>query len=269
VTPPVVLAIGGSDCGGGSGIQADLHTLAALKVYAATVCTGIFSRGSRGGQDVYPLPGTVVSAQLTSVLDDLPVKAVKTGAFASAEACAAVTAKARAGQLPNLVVDPVLDAAPGGRKGVTAALERLLPYALVATPNRDEASALLGWQVATPADMAGAASQLASNGPKFVVITGGDFVSGEEAIDALWVDGSVRFLHAPRLTTRNTNGSGGAFATAVAARLALGDAPGDAFGYAKRFVSRAIADAAGWQLGRGRGPIDHHGWSSPGFGLSR
>lgn len=269
MTPPVVLAIGGSDCGGGSGLQADLHTLAALRVYGATVCTGIFSGGTRGAREVYPLPGTVVSAQLAAVLDDLPVRAVKTGAFASAEACAAVTAKARAGALPNLVVDPVLDAGPGGRKGVTVAVERLLPYALVATPNRDEASALLGWTVATPADMAGAASQLAANGPKFVVVTGGDLVVGDEAIDALWVDGSVRFLHAPRLTTRNTYGTGAAFATAVAARLALGDTAADACAFAKRFVTRAVADASEWRLGRGPGPIDHFGWSSPGLGLGR
>jgi hydroxymethylpyrimidine/phosphomethylpyrimidine kinase len=262
MTPPVVLTIGGSDSMGGSGIQGDLRTLAAQQVYGVSVVTAVFARNTRGTHDVYPIPGNVVASQLGAVLDDVPVAAVKSGTFASAESCAAVAARARAGDLPNLVVDPALNTTAGARKGVLGALERLLPYALVATPDRDEASALLGWQVATPADMAGAASQLASGGPKFVVITGGDFVTGDEAMDAFWVDGSVRMLHAPRLTSRNRYGCGAAFAAAIAGRLAHGDAPVDAVTRAKSFVSRAIADAADWQVGAGQGPIDHFGWST-------
>jgi hydroxymethylpyrimidine/phosphomethylpyrimidine kinase len=262
MTPQVVLTIGGSDSSGGSGIQGDLRTLAALRVYGASVVTSVFARNTRGTQDVYPIPGSVVSTQLDAVLDDIPVAAVKTGAFAAAEACAAVTARARSGVLPNLVVDPVLNARTGGRKGVIGALERLLPYALVATPNREEASELLGWQVVSPADMAGAAGQLASNGPKYVVVTGGDFISRDEAVDAFWVDGSVRMLASPRLTSRNSYGSGAAFAATIAGRLALGDDPTDAVKRAKSFVSRAISDAADWKLGAGRGPIDHFGWSA-------
>jgi hydroxymethylpyrimidine/phosphomethylpyrimidine kinase len=261
VTPPVVLTVGGADSGGGSGVPGDLRTFAALKVYGAAVVTGVYAQNTLGIADVYPIPGNVVSAQLSAVLDDLTVAAVKTGAWASADACAAVTAKARAGALPNLVVDPVLEAATGSRKGVLRALERLLPYALVVTPNREEASELLGWQVATPADMAGAASQLAAGGPKHVVITGGDFITGDEAIDALWGEGAVRMLHAPRIK-RDAYGSGAAFAAAIAGRLALGDGPVEAVTYAKSFVSRAISDASEWRVGGGATPLDQFGWSS-------
>ncbi len=258
----MALTIGGSDSFGGSGIQADLRTLSAMGVYGASVITAVVTQNSRGMSDVYPIPGTVVGAQLSALVEDLRLAAVKTGMFASAEACAAVTAKARDGQLPNLVVDPVLNTAVRSRRAVSTALERLLPFALIATPNREEASALVGWQVATPADMAGAASQLASGGPRYVVVTGGDFVTGDEAIDAVWIDGSVRFLHAPRINSRNTHGSGATFAAAVAGRLALGDSPVAAMTKAKSFVSRAISDAAAWELGAGAGPIDHFGWSS-------
>jgi hydroxymethylpyrimidine kinase/phosphomethylpyrimidine kinase len=262
MTPPVVLTIGGSDSIGGSGVQGDLRTLAALKVYGTCVVTAVFARDTRRTHDVYPIPGTVVAAQLRAVLDDVAVGAVKTGTFASAESCAAVTARARDGDLPNLVIDPALNPLSGSRKGVISALERLLPHALVATPNREEASALLGWSVATVADMAGAASQLAAGGPRYVVVTGGDFVTGDEATDAFWVDGSVRMLHAPRSTGRNTYGCGAAFASAIAGRLARGDSALDAVTRAKSFVSRAISDASGWEIGSGRGPIDHFGWSS-------
>ncbi|MGC9666648.1 bifunctional hydroxymethylpyrimidine kinase/phosphomethylpyrimidine kinase [Planosporangium sp. 12N6] len=264
MTPPVVLTVGASDSLGGNGIQGDLRTLAALRVYGASAVTSVLARNTRGTADLYPVPANVVATQVGTVLDDLPVSAVKTGTFATADACAAVTARARAGDLPNLVVDPVLTATEGARKGLTAALERLLPYALIATPDREEASELLGWQVASPADMAGAASQLAAGGPRYVVVTGGDLVVGNEAVDAMWLEGSVRMLRSPRLASRNRYGTGSAFATAIAGRLALGDSPGDAVARAKDFVSRAITGAAGWTLGRGGGPIDHFGWSTPG-----
>ena len=154
----------------------------------------------------------------------MPVAAVKTGMFPDAEAVSAVVARAQGRRA----------AEPGGRPGaahrglksrkqVASALERLLPYALVATPNRDEASALLGWQVATPADMALAARQLVAGGPQYVVVTGGDLVTGTEALDAVWAAGKERFMSAPRISGRNTLGSGAVFSAAIAARLAHGD----------------------------------------------
>ncbi|MFG2038204.1 bifunctional hydroxymethylpyrimidine kinase/phosphomethylpyrimidine kinase [Dactylosporangium sp. NPDC048998] len=94
-----------------------------------------------------------------------------------------------------------------------------------------------------------------------MVVTGGDFAAGTEAVDALWADGATRMLHSPRIASRNTDGSGATFATAIAARLAAGDAPAAVL-WAKGFVGRAIGDAAEWRLGSGAGPIDQFGWSS-------
>jgi hydroxymethylpyrimidine kinase/phosphomethylpyrimidine kinase len=255
------MTIAGSDSGAGAGIQADLKTFAALDVYGVSVVTAVTAQNTRAVLDVFPMPGNVVAVQLGAVLEDLPVSAVKVGMLASAEAAATVAARARAGALPNLVLDPVLHSSSGHRLGVVAAIERLLPYATVVTPNRDEASALLGWQVATPADMAGAAAQLASAGPKHVVVTGGDLVTGDEAVDALWAESGARFLRYPRIATRNTHGTGCTFSAAIAARLALGDEPADAITYAKQYVARALTGARDWEIGGGRGPLDHFGWS--------
>lgn len=262
MTPPVVLTIAGSDSGGGAGIQADLKVFAALRAYGASAITAVTAQNTRGVHDVYALPRTVVDAQLDAVLNDMPVAAVKTGMLATADVAAVVASRARAGLLPNLVVDPVLTSSSGRRLGVVKALERLLPYALVATPNRDEASALLGWQVATPADMAGAAAQIASNGPKYVVVTGGDMVStGEDALDALWTASGAKFLTYPRVTTRNTHGTGCAFSAAIAARLALGDDVPAALTFAKQYVAQGLTGGRDWKLGNGVGPLDHFGWS--------
>jgi hydroxymethylpyrimidine kinase/phosphomethylpyrimidine kinase len=241
-------------------VQGDLKVFAAMRIYGTAVVTAVTSQNTRGVHDVFPMPGTVVAGQLGAVLDDMPISAVKVGMLATAEAAAAVTAKARSGLLPNLVIDPVLSASTGRRTGVSTAIERLLPYAVVATPNREEASALVGWQVATPADMAGAAGQLAAAGPKHVVITGGDMVVGDDAVDAMWTESGARFLHYPRILTRNTHGAGCTFSAAIAARLALGDSPPDAITFAKQYVARALTGARSWNIGGGRGPLDHFGW---------
>jgi hydroxymethylpyrimidine/phosphomethylpyrimidine kinase len=260
MTPLAVLTVSGSDSSAGSGVQGDLKVFAAMRIYGTAVVTAVTSQNTRGVLDVFPMPGTVVAGQLGAVLDDMPISAVKVGMLATAEAAAAVTAKARSGLLPNLVIDPVLSASTGRRTGVSTAIERLLPYAVVATPNREEASALVGWQVATPADMAGAAAQLASNGPKYVVVTGGDMVAGEEAVDAVWTDAGARFLRYPRVISRNSHGTGCAFSAAIAGRLAMGDSVPDALVYAKEYVARSLLTAREWKLGGGRGPIDHFGW---------
>lgn len=260
MTPPVVVTIAGSDSGAGAGIQADLKVFAALHTYGVCAITAVTAQNTRGVADVVPMSGNVVAAQLNAVLEDIPVAAAKVGMLATAEVAAAVAAKARAGALPNLVLDPVLESSTGRRLGVVAAIERMLPYATVVTPNREEASALLGWQVVTPDDMAGAAGQLASSGPKHVVITGGDAATGEDSIDAMWSESGARLLCSPRVRTRNSHGTGCTFSAAIAARLACGDPPPEAIAFARRYVVRALTGARQWRIGAGHGPLDHFGW---------
>jgi hydroxymethylpyrimidine kinase/phosphomethylpyrimidine kinase len=256
MTPPVVVTVAGSDSGGGAGIQADLKTFAALGCYGASVVTAVTAQNTVAVRDVFALPAAMVGLQLAAVLDDMPVAAVKVGMVATADTAVEVAARARAGDLPNLVVDPVLIASTGRRLGVAGVIERLLPYATVITPNLREASAILGWEVSTPADMAGAASQLAAHGARCVVVTGGDG-AGEEAIDAVWTPHGVRLIRAPRVQTPNTHGTGCTFSSAIAARLAHGYPAEDAIDFAKRYVRAALIAAREWRLGAGAGPLNH------------
>jgi hydroxymethylpyrimidine kinase/phosphomethylpyrimidine kinase len=262
MTPPTVLTIGGSDCAGSRGIQGDLKTFAAHHAYGMAVITCVQSHSRQGINDVYPVPSTVVAAQLTAVLDQSPPAATKVGMLATAEIASAVIARARAGRLPNLVVDPVLTSADGRRRGVSSAVERLLPYALVVTPNVEEASALLGWDVVTPTDMAGAASQLASNGPKYVVVTGGQMPGSIESVDAVWTDAGARFMRSPRIDTPHRVGVGDAFAAALTARLAIGCPVPEALSAAKNYATRGLQGGRRWHLHPVAGPIDHFGWAA-------
>lgn len=254
--PPVALTIAGSDSSGGAGIQADLKTFAALQCYGTSVVTAVTSQNTVDVRDVFAMPSSVVGLQIACVLEDMRVSAVKVGMLATADIAATVRGKAAAGELPNLVLDPVLTSSTGRRLGVASAIERLLPYATVVTPNMEEASALLGWEVSTPADMAGAATQLASNGAKCVVITGGDLL-GDEAQDAMWTPQGVRMLSAVRVKTRNNHGTGCTFSAAIAARLAHGYPLEESIDFAKRFVRAALMSAQEWRLGSGAGPLNH------------
>ncbi|WP_329107183.1 bifunctional hydroxymethylpyrimidine kinase/phosphomethylpyrimidine kinase [Micromonospora sp. NBC_01699] len=261
MTPPVALTIAGSDSGAGAGIQADLKVFAALGVYGTSVITALTAQNTHQVRAVLPTPADLVTVQLDAVLSDLPVLAVKTGMLGTVEVADAVAAHARAGLLPNLVVDPVLVSTSGHRLGVVAAVARLLPYALVATPNREEAAAIVGRPVTTTDDMVAAAEQIAAGGPRHVVVTGGGDDDRTDAVDVFWTGGRARLLAGPRIPTRNTHGTGCSFSAAIAARIALGDPVPEAIVFAKEYVARALAGARDWRLGTGHGPLDHFGWS--------
>lgn len=266
MTPRVAMTIAGSDSGGGAGLQADLKTFAALGVFGTSGVTAVTAQSTSEVRAVHPLPPELVTAQVETVLDDLPVAAVKTGMLANAAIVRAVADLADAGRLPNLVVDPVLVASSGARllepDAETQYLVRLFPLARVVTPNLAEAEALLGGRIRTAGDQRDAARALAEHGPAIVVVKGGHPLVGDggEAVDVVWNGTDIVELRAPRIDTPNVHGTGCSFASAIAAGLARGAPVDAALERAKAFVHRAITDAAPWRIGGGHGPLDHFGF---------
>jgi hydroxymethylpyrimidine/phosphomethylpyrimidine kinase len=256
-TPPVALTIAGSDSGGGAGIQADLKTFATHAVFGASVITTVTAQNTVGVRAIDPVRLSLVAAQLAAVLDDLPVRAVKTGMLATPETVSLVGRWAA--RLPNLVVDPVLVSSTGqplfSDEARRAYLEDLFPPATVVTPNLREAAVLLGREVSTVDDMTAAARALSRTGTRCVVVKGGRLIGATEAVDVVWYDGEVELLRAPWIATANNHGTGCTFAAATAARLAHGDPLPEALRKAKSYVHRAIAGATGWRLGAGHGPL--------------
>jgi len=262
VTPPVALTIAGSDSGGGAGIQADLKAFAANRVFGTTAVTALTAQNTVGVIGVRATPAAFVDAQITAVLVDLPVAAVKTGMLATAEIVGVVASRAAAGDLPNLVVDPVMVASSGDRlldtDAEAAYLEQLFPYALIVTPNLREASLLTGRELVDVDDMAAAAVELAATGARHVLVKGGHLKG--DAVDVLFDGDEVHRLRSPRIDTVNVHGSGCTTAAAIAARLAWGDTVLQAVQAAKSYTWAALAGAAAWRLGSGHGPLDHFGW---------
>lgn len=71
-----VLAIAGSDSGGGAGIQADIKAISATGSFAATAITAVTVQNTLGVQEVFPVPARVISSQIKAVLSDIGADAV-------------------------------------------------------------------------------------------------------------------------------------------------------------------------------------------------
>jgi hydroxymethylpyrimidine kinase/phosphomethylpyrimidine kinase len=265
-TPPTALTIAGSDSGGGAGVQADLKTFAAHRVHGTSALTAVTAQNTAGVRGVVPLDPGFVRLQVDAVLDDFAVRSVKTGMLANAGIVCEVARLAAEGRLPQLVVDPVLVSSTGHRllepDGVDAYLRRLLPYALVATPNLREA-AVLGRTTVEALEPLEARTAVAEaireTGVRYVVVKGGHLT--ESAEDVVVGPEGILVLPGERVQTGNDHGTGCSLSAAIAANLARGIGAVDAIRAAKAFVARALIGGAGWRLGAGHGPIDHFGWS--------
>ena len=260
--PAVVMTIGGSDSAAGAGVQADLKTLSAHGVYAVTAVTAVTAQNTRGVEAVHPVPADMIAAQIEALLADLSVAAAKTGLLGGAETVKLVARCAP--RIPNLVVDPVLvdrnGEALADEAAVEAYREYLIPAAALATPNHREAALLAGRPVRTRAEQEAAARDLALDTGTPILVTGGR-IGGPRPVDVLSYGEAARSFAGRWVRSSNLHGTGDALSASIAARLAGGTGLLTAVGEAKAWVSRAIAGAAEWELGRGEGPIDHFGWA--------
>jgi len=261
--PPRVLTIGGSDSGGGAGIQGDLKAMLALGVHGMTVVTAITAQNSIGVQGAWELPVEAIQAQFNSVVSDIGVQAVKTGMLANS-ALVTTVAELIAGLLKDvdvpIVVDPVGVSKHGdsllAEDALTTLRERLLPLATLVTPNLYEVAQLTGVVVRSEADLSEAAAAVAKLGPRWVLVKGGHLDG--DAVDLL-SDGRREYrFAAPRLPRRHTHGTGCTLSASIAAYLARGYAMPAAVEAAKVYITGAIQ--RGFALGSGIGPVDH-AWS--------
>lgn len=254
---PKALTIAGSDSGGGAGIQADLKTFTAFRVFGMSVVTALTAQNSVGVHGVLNVDPAFVARQIDVVLDDFGADAVKLGMLSTAAIVEAVAGRLRAHAAGHLVVDPVMIAKSGDpllQPDARHALVReLLPLAEVVTPNLHEAAALAEMPVATEAEMEEAARRIVALGPRTVLVKGGHLK--ESATDLLWDGRSLTRFVAPRLDSTCTHGTGCTYSSAIAAGLARGRSLVEAVREAKAYVTAAIRE--GFQPGRGVGALRH------------
>ena len=246
-----LLTVAGFDPGGGAGVLLDVAVFRSHGFRGAAVITALTAQDTAAVQAVRPVPAAFLRKQWDVLRDDIEIAGIKVGMAGSAGAWAEIRhGLSRQAGLP-MVVDPVLRASSGaslsGRATKRAILAALRGLPAVLTPNLAEASFLAGRPVRNPASMAAAARVIFDRTGCPCLVKGGHLAS--EAVDVLF-DGSGlwRFRHA-RLA-RDVHGTGCFLSATLLARLAGGDALGDACAEAVRRTVRAIRGAT--RPGRGR-----------------
>jgi len=260
------MTIAGTDPSGGAGLQADLKTFAALKVYGLSVITTVIAQNSAQVTRVETMEPGMVAAQLETMVSERMPDALKIGALGSARIARIVATSVESLGLPPPVLDPVLVASSGARllepAGERILRAQLFPLAAIVTPNIPEAEVLSGIEIDGPVAMERAAQALRKLGPAAVLIKGGHLpVTSDKqrstAVD-LFFDGR-RFVEfaTTRIPGEGAHGTGCALSAAIAAWLARGSNLETSIRCAKRFITRALMDRL--ILGNGRCVLDHFG----------
>jgi hydroxymethylpyrimidine/phosphomethylpyrimidine kinase len=260
------LSIAGSDPSGGAGIQADLKTMSALGCYAASAITAVVDENTQGVYGVHVIPASFLKGQIASVLSDIGADAVKIGMLPTVDAMRAVRESLVEFGPSNVVLDPVMVATSGDSlmedEGLEYLRRELLPLARVITPNLPEAERLLGKKIEEKdfADAAQALSHLCEReGARVSVLLKAGHLDGDTLTDLFYNAESHQIveLSSPRIPTENTHGTGCTLSSAVASFLAYGQPLNDAVRLSKDFITKAIANGAHYQIGKGHGPVHH------------
>ncbi len=149
------------------------------------------------------------------------------------------------------MVDPVMVSSTGVKllkeDAVDVLKGRLLPLALVVTPNLHEASILSGIAVEGIGDMKKAAEMIKDMGPTFVIVKGGHLQG--KPVDLIYDGMSFGIFGGERVEDKKPHGAGCVFSAAITAYLARGLTLRDAAGRAKEFIIERIKGSG--QIGSG------------------
>lgn len=251
------LTIAGSDSSGGAGIQADIKTMTAHRVYAMSAVTALTAQNTTGVAAVMESTPGFLASQLDSIFTDIFPDAVKIGMVSSAGIINVIAEKLKEYKAVNIVLDPVMVATSGAKLISDTAIDTLktalIPIASVITPNIPEAEVLTGMKISSAEDMEKAAKAIYESYGCSVLIKGGHSLN--DANDYLYSESGGKWFMGERINNPNTHGTGCTLSSAIASNLALGfDIPASVQ-RAKKYLSGALS--AMLDLGKGSGPMDH------------
>lgn len=110
-----ILTITGSDSTGGSGVQADIRTIAALGGYAVSAVTSVTVQNTLGIQAFYDLPAEIVRGQIEAIINDMQPATVKVGMIRTTETLAVVVDVLLKYRPHHIIYDPIVTASNGDR----------------------------------------------------------------------------------------------------------------------------------------------------------
>ena len=252
-----VLTIAGSDCSGGAGIQADIKTMTAHRIYAMSAITALTAQNTTGVYGVLEATPEFVAQQLDCIFTDIFPDAVKIGMVSNSKIIEVIIEKLKQYQAKNIVVDPVMVSTSGSKllneEAMEAVVSKLLPIADIITPNIPESEALTGITIHTTDDMLVAAEKISSMLRGDILIKGGHLT--DTADDLLYSEGKAYWIKGERINNPNTHGTGCTLSSAIACSLANGFTVEQSVKNAKAYITGALKD--GLDLGKGSGPLNH------------
>ena len=244
---PVAMTIATSDSSSGAGIQADLLTFAARRVYGLTAFAALTAQNPDSVRAIHELPAEFLRLQLEHNADYYTIGAVKTGMLFSEELIEVVVDFLNTKNY-KLIVDPVMVASSGAKlledSAIQTLINKLLPQALLITPNLDEVEVLFGKKPTKEEDLLATAKILRDRYQTNILIKGGHLKS--ETLTDILVDKEDNHytFHSKQITTTQTHGSGCTFSAAITAEIAKGwdlpEAVETAHAYLKKGINRPL-----------------------------
>jgi hydroxymethylpyrimidine/phosphomethylpyrimidine kinase len=252
-----ILTIAGSDCSGGAGIQADIKTITAHKMYAMSAITALTAQNTTGVYGIQEATADFVGRQLDCIFTDIFPDAVKIGMVSNKDIIEVISAKLISYKARNIVVDPVMISTSGSKllsdDAIDMLVTKLIPIADIITPNIQEAECLCGFHIEDTDGMLAAAERIAVMLCGSVLVKGGHLTDASD--DLLLTNGRAEWFRHAKIDNMNTHGTGCTLSSAIACNLAAGYDMAEAVKRAKDYVTGALN--AGLDLGRGSGPLNH------------
>tara|TARA_Y100001968_G_scaffold239086_1_gene222511 strand:- start:3190 stop:3984 length:795 start_codon:yes stop_codon:yes gene_type:complete len=254
----VVLSIGGSDSGGGAGIQADLRTFMSIKVHGCTVITCITGQNSTEVTCVEAVKSHTLINQIDALFSDFEILCLKTGMLLNERIITNTSTKLKEYSIPK-IVDPVMVSRTGVKLiediAINAYKKLLFPQAELVTPNIYEANLLSDIQIKNEEDIETSAEEILKLGPKAVLIKGAGLKSFKGKDFYIDKEGKKYWLINKFINTPNTHGSGCTLSAAICSYIALGFDLIESIKKAKSFIERSLEKS--YKIGSGPGPLGH------------
>jgi hydroxymethylpyrimidine/phosphomethylpyrimidine kinase len=259
---PNVLTIAGSDSSSGAGVQADIKTFTALKVYGTCVITNITAQNSLGVHAVFPIPPVTVTKQLEAVIEDIELEAIKIGMLYDAQIIESVSRILKNLKGIRIIVDPVLISSSGTKllqdSAKIALIEQIFPLADLITPNLPETDNLL--EYFDVFDNTLSAKQKASQLQQALgidILVKGGHGEGNHLTDYLATGADIYEFSHPKIETQHTHGTGCTLSSAISSFLARGYSMKEAVEAACEFTTQCIRSASLLNVGKSYGPVNH------------
>ncbi len=252
-----VFMIAGSEPLGCCGIQADIKAVSACGGFAAGATTLLVDMNTTHVKGIHTIPVDIILNQSRDFLDDVGADCIKTGMLYEKQIVEAVAGLLR--EYPDVpkVIDPVM-VDSGGRAlilqgSIDAYRQLLFPQAEIITPNIHEARVLAG-ETITLDNVDRLIRKISEAGCSVIIKSIPD---GENLIDVLYNrrTDTVRRFSKRHIDTRNVNGTGDTFGSAIATYIARKYDLDAAVERAEIFINESIFNGSCYRFGPGYGPV--------------